>query len=123
MYAVIETGGKQYRVAPGDVLRVEKLAAEAGEAIDLERVLLINDDNEVRIGTPTLGEKVTARVLGHGRGDKVGIFKMKRRKHYRKHAGHRQDYTELEITSVAGAGKAAGKKKKAPKAKKAESED
>ncbi len=120
MYAVIETGGKQYRVAPGDVLRVEKLAAEAGEAIDLERVLLINDDNEVRIGTPTLSEKVTARVLGHGRGEKIRIFKMKRRKQYRKHAGHRQDYTELEITSIAGAGKAAAKK--APKAKKAESE-
>ena len=121
MYAVIETGGKQYRVALGDVLRVEKLAVEAGDAIDLERVLLINDDNEVRVGTPVLAEKVSARVLGHGRGEKVDIFKMKRRKNYRKHAGHRQDYTELEITSIAGAGKAAGKK--TPKAEQAKSED
>lgn len=102
MYAVIETGGKQYRVAPGETVRVEKLDVEAGKSIDLDKVLLIQDDKDIRIGKPTVeGAKVKAKVVSHGRGEKVRIFKMKRRKHYRNQAGHRQDFTELEITSIA----------------------
>lgn len=105
MYAVIESGGKQYRVAPGDVIRVEKLAAAEGASIDLGRVLLVADDGGMRVGNPTLAATtVTAKVRAHGRGDKVHIFKMRRRKNYRRNAGHRQDYTELEITAVAGVG-------------------
>ncbi|MHB8456046.1 MAG: 50S ribosomal protein L21 [Acidiferrobacterales bacterium] len=104
MYAVIETGGKQYRVAVGDVLRVEKLVADAGSAVNLDRVLMVADGADVRMGNPVLkGTAVTATVKGHGRGDKVRIFKLRRRKHYRKQAGHRQDYTELEITGISGA--------------------
>ncbi len=103
MYAVIETGGKQYRVAPGDVIRVERLDAQAGEALDLDRVLLVRDEDDVRIGDPVLADaRVTAKVKGHGRGDKVRIFKMRRRKNYRLTRGHRQDYTELEITGISG---------------------
>lgn len=100
MYAVIETGGKQYKVAVGDLLRVEKLSAEPGDSVDLERVLMIQDDSNTQIGTPTLAEKVKAKVVSHGRGKKIHIFKMRRRKHSRKQAGHRQDYTELEITGI-----------------------
>ena len=103
MYAVIETGGKQYKVAVGDVLRVEKLSVQPGDSVDLDRVLMIQDDKETRIGTPTLSKKVNAKVVSHGRGDKVHIFKMRRRKYSRKQAGHRQDYTELEITGIDGA--------------------
>ena len=104
MYAVIESGGKQYRVAPGDVIRVERLDLPAGESVELERILLIADeDGAPRIGSPLLsGVSVTARVRAHGRGEKVRIFKLKRRKNYRRRAGHRQDFTELEITQVAG---------------------
>jgi large subunit ribosomal protein L21 len=100
MYAVIETGGKQYRVAVGDKVKVEKLAAAEGESVDLDRVLMIQDGSNVQVGTPTLESKVSAKVVSQGRGDKIRIFKMKRRKHYRKQAGHRQDYTELEITGI-----------------------
>ena len=103
MYAIIESGGKQYRVAPGDVIRVEKLDLAAGESVDLEKVLLVADESGARIGTPLLAQTtVTAKVRGHGRGEKVRIFKLRRRKNYRHTAGHRQDYTELEITIVAG---------------------
>lgn len=105
MYAVIESGGKQYRVAPGDVIRVERLDVAAGETVDLDRILMIADNDGPRLGTPTLsGVSVTAKVRAHGRDDKVRIFKMRRRKGYRRQAGHRQDYTELEITQVAGVG-------------------
>ncbi len=101
MYAVIETGGKQYRVAPGDTVRVEKLAVEAGQSINLEKVLLVQDGKDIRIGKPIVeGASVKAKVVSHGRGEKIRIFKMKRRKHYRNQAGHRQGYTELEITSI-----------------------
>jgi large subunit ribosomal protein L21 len=101
MYAVIKTGGKQYRVAVGDVVRVEKLAAEAGASVNLGEALMVADDAGVRVGTPTLvGSAVTATVKAHGRGDKIMVFKMRRRKHYRKTTGHRQDYTELEITAI-----------------------
>lgn len=104
MYAVIESGGKQYRVAPGDVIRVERLDRPAGESVELERILLVADENGApRIGSPLLsGVSVTAKVRAHGRGEKVRIFKLRRRKNYRRRAGHRQDYTELEITQVAG---------------------
>ena len=127
MYAVIESGGKQYRIAVGDVIRVEKLKAAAGDAVDLNKVLLVCDDKDIRVGTPVLsGATVTARVKGHGRGNKVRVFKMHRRKNYRRMAGHRQAFTELEITQIAGQGGKARKEKDstktAPKAKPAESD-
>lgn len=101
MYAVIESGGKQYRVTPGDVIQVEKLDAPEGQTIDFDQVLMVSDEQGVRIGSPVLpGATVTAKVKGHGRGDKIQVFKMRRRKHYRKTMGHRQYYTELEITGI-----------------------
>jgi large subunit ribosomal protein L21 len=103
MYAVVVTGGKQYRVEEGEVLRVEKLEVATGEAIELERVLLIGIGDEVTIGTPVVeGAKVTAEVVGHGRHKKVKILKFKRRKHHMKQMGHRQWFTELKITGIAG---------------------
>lgn len=100
MYAVIETGGKQYRVAVGDVVEVEKLNLNPGDTIDLDRVLMVQDGEQTRVGAPVLKETVSAKVVEHGRGKKLRIFKMRRRKHYRKMAGHRQDYTALEIMSI-----------------------
>ncbi len=101
MYAVIETGGKQYRVGVGDVIRVEKLEAAAGDNVSLSQVLMVNNNGEVRVGSPVLpGASVIAKVRAHGRGDKVHIFKMRRRKNYRRNQGHRQDYTEIEITAI-----------------------
>ncbi len=128
MYAVIKTGGKQYRVAVGDVLKVESLPVEPGATVELDKVLLVADDAGVKLGSPHLtGTSVTATVKGHGRADKIRIFKLRRRKSSRRRMGHRQNYTELEITSIAGvtakpaapakATKAAGVKK--PAAKKA----
>ena len=102
MYAVIESGGKQYRVAIGDRLRVESLAAEPGQTIDLDKVLLISSSDKTEIGAPAADTKVEATVLGHGRGPKVRIFKLRRRQNSRNRAGHRQNYTELQITSIAG---------------------
>ena len=101
MYAVIATGGKQYRVSQGDKLRVEKLDVAEGESVDLDQVLMVVDGDDVKIGTPVLeGGKVTAEVKNHGRGDKVDIIKFRRRKHHIKRQGHRQAYTELEITGI-----------------------
>jgi large subunit ribosomal protein L21 len=101
MYAVIATGGKQYRVAQGDVLRIEKLDAEAGAAVEFDNVLLVGSGDDVKVGTPNVeGGKVTATVKGHGRGEKILIIKFRRRKHHRKQMGHRQDYTEVEITGI-----------------------
>lgn len=101
MYAVIKTGGKQYRVAAGDTLKVEKLAADAGAAVDLHEVLMIADGDNVNVGAPYIvGAKVTATVESHGRGDKVRILKFRRRKHFRKRMGHRQSFTELKITGI-----------------------
>jgi large subunit ribosomal protein L21 len=101
MYAVIQTGGKQYRVAPGSTLRVEKLDADEGASVELDRVLMITDGDDVQVGTPYLpGGKVTATVKAHGRGDKVRIVKFRRRKHYMKRQGHRQAFTELEVTGI-----------------------
>jgi large subunit ribosomal protein L21 len=103
MYAVIKTGGKQYRVTQGGVLRVEKLEADVGTSIDFERVLMIADGDNIAIGKPFIeGGKVTATVRSHGRGDKIKIIKLRRRKHYRRQMGHRQSYTEIEITGIAG---------------------
>jgi large subunit ribosomal protein L21 len=101
MYAVIETGGKQYRVAEGDKVRVEKLDAEAGTSIDIAKVLMIADGGQVRLGKPFIeGTTVTAEVTAHGRNDKVKIIKFRRRKHHMKRQGHRQWFTELKITGI-----------------------
>lgn len=103
MYAVIRTGGKQYKVAEGDTLDVEKLAADQGASVELSDVLMLVDGDKVTVGTPTVaGARVSAKVVEHGRGEKVKIIKFRRRKHYRKQAGHRQDYTRLEITGISG---------------------
>jgi large subunit ribosomal protein L21 len=101
MYAVIVTGGKQYRVSQGDKLRVEKLDAEEGSSVELDQVLMVVDGDDIKIGKPVLdGGKVTAEVKAHGRGAKVEIIKFKRRKHHMKRQGHRQAFTELEITGI-----------------------
>ena len=103
MYAVIKTGGKQYRVAEGDVLKVEKLTAAAGESVEINDVLLIANGEELKVGAPVIeGARVTAEVVAHGRGPKIKIIKFKRRKHHRKQMGHRQWFTELKITGIAG---------------------
>jgi large subunit ribosomal protein L21 len=102
MHAVFSTGGKQYRVSEGDVLRVEKLATEEGTSVDFDRVLMVSDGDDVKVGKPYVaGGKVTAKVRSHGRHKKVRIIKFKRRKQHLKHMGHRQAYTELEITGIA----------------------
>ena len=101
MYAVIQTGGKQYRVAEGDNLKVEKLVAEEGAIVELDRVLMVADGENVKVGKPYVeGGKVTATVKAHGRGAKVKIVKFRRRKQYLKRQGHRQWYTELTITGI-----------------------
>jgi large subunit ribosomal protein L21 len=102
MYAVIKTGGKQYRVAAGDTLKVESLAVDVGQQVKLPEVLAVVDGGNLKTGTPLIpGAAVVATVLAHGRRDKVTIFKMQRRKHFQKHAGHRQNFTELRIDSIA----------------------
>ncbi len=103
MYAVVKTGGKQYKVAPGEKLKVEQMPADVGAQVVLDQVLLVGEGDSVRLGQPVLaGATVTATVVSHGRHDKVRIFKMRRRKHYQKHQGHRQNYTELKIDSIVG---------------------
>jgi large subunit ribosomal protein L21 len=102
MYAVIKTGGKQYKVAPGEKLKVERIVADVGAEVTLDQVLMVSEGENVRVGQPMVaGSAVKATVVAHGRGDKVKIFKMRRRKHYQKHQGHRQSYTELRIDSIA----------------------
>ena len=101
MYAVITTGGKQYRVAEGDTLRVEKLDAEEGSTVEFDTVLMVGEGEDVKIGTPVVeGARVSATVKGHDRGKKIEIIKFRRRKHHRKQMGHRQDYTEVQITGI-----------------------
>jgi large subunit ribosomal protein L21 len=101
MYAVIQTGGKQYRVAEGDTLKVEKLAADTGATVELDRVLMVADGENVKVGKPYLeGGKVTATVEAHGRAKKVKILKFRRRKQYLKRQGHRQWYTAIKITGI-----------------------
>ena len=104
MYAVIVTGGKQYKVKEGDRLKVERLSAEEGAALEFDKVLLVADGDEIQVGSPYLdGGKVSARVTGHGRGKKIRVIKFKRRKNYLRTQGHRQAYTEVEITGIAAA--------------------
>jgi large subunit ribosomal protein L21 len=103
MYAVIRSGGKQYRVSQGGSVRVEKLAGEVGSAITLDDVLMIADEGDVKIGTPTVdGAQVTGTIVAQGRGQKIRVFKMKRRKGYRRTQGHRQDYTEIRVDAISG---------------------
>jgi len=101
MYAVVKTGGKQYRVVAGEKIKVEQIPAEVGAEITLDQVLMVGEGEAVKIGAPTVaGAKVVAKVIAHGRHPKVKIFKMRRRKHYQKHQGHRQNFTELEIGTI-----------------------
>ena len=101
MYAVISTGGKQYKLAQGDVCRVEKLDAEEGASVEIGKVLMIADGDNINIGTPFVdGGKITATVKSHGRAKKVEIMKFRRRKHHQKRTGHRQYYTEIEVTGI-----------------------
>ena len=102
MYAVIETGGKQYKVVVGDKLKVEKLAADEGASVELRRVLMVADGENITLGPPLAETSVSATVLSHGRGVKIRVFKMKRRKDYRRTQGHRQAYTEIQITAIDG---------------------
>jgi large subunit ribosomal protein L21 len=101
MYAVIKSGGKQYRVESGAQVRIESLVADVGSAVAFEEVLLVGTGESVKVGAPLVsGAKVKATVMSHGRGDKVKIFKMRRRKHYQKNQGHRQNYTEVRIDDI-----------------------
>jgi large subunit ribosomal protein L21 len=102
MYAVIKTGGKQYRVSAGQKLKVEQIPADVGAEVTLDQILMVGEGESVQVGAPFLaGAIVKCTVLSHGRHDKVRIFKMRRRKHYQKRQGHRQNYTELRIDSIA----------------------
>ena len=103
MYAVIKTGGKQYKVAAGEKIKVEQIAADVGQEIVIDQVLAVGEGSAIKVGTPLVsGATVTVTVLSHGRADKVRIFKMRRRKHYQKRMGHRQNYTELQIGAIVG---------------------
>ena len=117
MYAVIVTGGRQYRVMQGETLRVEKLEGEVGAAIKFDQVLLVGSGEDISLGTPHVGgASVAAKIVSHGRGDKIRIIKFRRRKHHQKQMGHRQYYTEIEIGEISGASD-----KKSTKADKADS--
>ncbi len=101
MYAVIASGGKQYRVTEGETLKVEKIAAEEGSEIELDQVLMVADGDKIQVGDPILEKgRVTAIIKAHGRGKKVEIIKFRRRKHHRKQMGHRQGFTEIEVTGI-----------------------
>jgi large subunit ribosomal protein L21 len=102
MYAVIKTGGKQYRVVAGEKLKIEQIPADVGAEITIDQILMVGEGESVKIGAPlVVGASVKATVLSHGRHDKIKIFKMRRRKHYQKHQGHRQNYTEIRIDGIA----------------------
>jgi large subunit ribosomal protein L21 len=101
MYAVIKTGGKQYRVSPGESIKIETIEADVGSTVVLDQVLMVADGDAVKVGSPLVaGAKVSATVVSHGRGPKVHIFKMRRRKHYQKNQGHRQNYTEIRVDAI-----------------------
>ena len=101
MYAVIKTGGKQYKVAAGEKIKVEQIAADVGQEVVIDQVLAVGNGAELKVGSPWVtGASVKATVVAHGRHDKVRIFKLRRRKHYQRHGGHRQQFTELEIGSI-----------------------
>jgi large subunit ribosomal protein L21 len=103
MYAVIKTGGKQYKVAPGEKLKVETLVADVGATVSFDQVLMIADGDQQKFGAPLVaGGKVTAEVVKHGRGDKIRIIKHRRRKNYHREMGHRQNYTEIQIKEIVG---------------------
>ena len=128
MYAVFKTGGKQYRVAAGDVITVEKLAGDVGEAVTFDHVLALGGDGDLTVGMPTVaGATISAEVLEQGRGDKILVFKKKRRKNYRRLHGHRQHQTVLRVTEISAGAKAkkakAAKPAAAPAAATAETED
>jgi large subunit ribosomal protein L21 len=107
MYAVIRTGGKQYKVAAGEKIKVEQIAADVGQEITIDQVLAVGNGAELQVGAPWVaGASVRATVVAQGRHDKVRIFKMRRRKHYQRHGGHRQNYTELQIESIGAAASA-----------------
>ena len=100
-YAIVNTGGKQYRVQPGDTIRVENLSGEEGDLVELEDVRMVSDEGEVTLGSPTVaGAKVTAEILGRGKAKKIIVFKYKAKTRYRRKNGHRQQYTELRITDI-----------------------
>jgi len=104
MYAVIQTGGKQYRVKSGEQVKIESLPAEVGAAVSFDQVLMLGEGDGVKVGAPFLnGARVTATVVAQGRGEKLRIFKLRRRKHYAKTQGHRQGYTEVRIDEIVGA--------------------
>jgi large subunit ribosomal protein L21 len=128
MYAVIKTGGKQYRVQPDDILEIERLPGEAGDILEFDQVLMLSGDSGFEIGTPVIaGALVAAELVEQTRGDKIKIFKKKRRKHYRRTMGHRQDLSQIRITEILTGGakpsKAAAAKKKAPAKKAAKAEE
>jgi large subunit ribosomal protein L21 len=101
MYAVIKTGGKQYKVAPGEKIKIEQIAADVGQEVSISEVLAVGDGADIKIGTPWVaGASVKLTVVSHGKHDKVRIFKMRRRKHYQKHGGHRQTYSEVFVSQV-----------------------
>jgi large subunit ribosomal protein L21 len=103
MYAVIQTGGKQYKVAEGEILKVEKLAGEAGDKLTLDQVLMLKDENGIKIGAPLLNDaKVTVEVIEQGRAKKIIVYKYKKRKNYRRKQGHRQSYTKIKIEKIEG---------------------
>ena len=101
MYAVVRTGGKQYRLGVGDSVKVEKLSDEVGNIVELSQILMVSDGSEVKVGTPLVtGASVKAEIVGHGRNKKIRVFKMKRRKKYRRTQGHRQAFTQLKVTEI-----------------------
>ena len=101
MYAVVRTGGKQYRLGVGDSVKVEKLSDEVGNIVELSQILMVSDGTEVKVGTPLVtGASVKAEIVGHGRNKKIRVFKMKRRKKYRRTQGHRQAFTQLKVTEI-----------------------
>jgi len=103
MHAVIKTGGKQYRVAEGDVLKIETLAGEPGDAVNFDQVLAVGDGADIKIGTPVVdGAKVEGQILDQTRGEKIIVFKKKRRQNYRRKAGHRQNLTVVRVTGITG---------------------
>jgi len=117
MYAVFRTGGKQYRAAKGDVLRLEKIEADEGATVEFDEVLLVGEGSDIKVGTPTLdGGSVSGKVLSQGKTKKVSVVKFRRRKNYLRQGSHRQFYTEVEITDI----KASGAKKAAPKSAEAD---
>lgn len=104
MYAIVETGGKQYKVAKGDLIKVEKIGGELGDEVELDRVLLIKGEDDMTVGTPTVaGAKVVGKITGQGRGEKIVVFKYKRRKNYRRKQGHRQYLTWIKIEDIISA--------------------